>query len=490
MAVNFLHHLFQTKIECSGVSSDGHSPQNLVSRCWRERNRGFLASHFIKPPVYLLFQLPFPINVHSLVIKPKVGSQISSGIDVFVAGIKHDSLGEVAVKKERKTGQKTSSSSSVCSSKSTHINIKPKNKRRKLESRSPCTGDETQETLSQGDEERSKNFEVFAHKYSSLITPDSFKTEHRSLFTLVGRMNEPLGRTIRIINKRYGGHINPAIDSCGDAIIHDFFQSHTLNYVTHIVIVISRVKGSCVPGIGRLEIWGQASSCCGASIMNFVSDIQKKIMQKENETFAPNVTKNGNNNSSDEVNMTDKNTTKERHIEDEDTPSEFIDPITCNLMTIPMLLPSGLNIDLSTLEKHIEAERLWGRLPSDPFTGVLFSDDVKPLSNAALKVRIDKYILTSGVDVRSCGRTVGRSHENILPKTNLKGGFSNKALGSALNGKMNNELLQNKTKEKCIENKKNEEVLGQIGYHGCKREECLDNISNYTGKGLFDTCIL
>ncbi|XP_031567010.1 RING finger protein 37-like [Actinia tenebrosa] len=478
MAVNFLHHLFQTKIRCSAVSSDGYSPQNLVSESWRDRNRGFLASHFIKPPVCLVFQLPFPINVHSLIIKPKVGSQISSGVDVFVAGVKHDSLGEVAVKQDRKSRQKSSSSSVSSSSRN---NIRSKTKRRKIESEIPCTGGEAQGLLSQDEEEKPKNFEVFAHKYSALITPDSFKNEHRNIFTLVSRANEPLGRTIRIINKRYGGQINPAVDSSGDAIIHEFFQSHTLNYVTHIVIVISRVKGSCVPGLGRLEIWGQASSCCGAHITTYVSDIQKKIMQNDNETPATDVTKNGNNDITDG----DRVTYQDKHMEDEkDIPSEFVDPITCNLMTIPMLLPSGLNIDLSTLEKHIEVERSWGRLPSDPFTGVLFSDGMKPLPNGALKVRIDKYILMSGVDVRSCGRTVGRSGESIFPKTSLKTGFSSKALGNALNVKMNCKSLQNKTKEKYIENEKNGEVLGELKHLGYEKADCVDNVTKDAKKDI------
>lgn len=87
MHVNFLHPFFEAKVDCDVVTSDGYSVSNLVSLDFRERSLGFLAAHFIKPPALLLFQLPFPIHVESMIIKPKVGSQVSSGIAVMVAGI-------------------------------------------------------------------------------------------------------------------------------------------------------------------------------------------------------------------------------------------------------------------------------------------------------------------------------------------------------------------------------------------------------------------
>lgn len=99
------------------VTSDGYSVANLVSMDFRERSRGFLAAHFIKPPALLLFQLPFPVHVESMIVKPKVGSQISSGIAILVAGIatkgasskKRDSLNQKAaqfsVRKKKRTSE-------------------------------------------------------------------------------------------------------------------------------------------------------------------------------------------------------------------------------------------------------------------------------------------------------------------------------------------------------------------------------------------------
>lgn len=105
MHVNFLHPYFEARVDCDVVTSDGYCASNLISLDFRERSRGFLAAHFIKPPAILLFQLPFPVHVESMVIKPKVGSQISSGIAILVAGIanKHSST--------RKRDQRTAPSS-------------------------------------------------------------------------------------------------------------------------------------------------------------------------------------------------------------------------------------------------------------------------------------------------------------------------------------------------------------------------------------------
>ncbi|XP_067948307.1 RING finger protein 37-like [Watersipora subatra] len=88
----------------------------------------------------------------------------------------------------------------------------------------------------------------------------------------------------------------------------------------------------------------------------------------------------------------------------EQTPKEFIDPLTCDLMTLPVILPSGYTIDQLTLHKHIEAEKSWARKPSDPFTGMYLTDANSPVVNHLLKERIDRFILVN--DIKT-GRAVG-----------------------------------------------------------------------------------
>ena len=51
-------------------------------------------------------------------------------------------------------------------------------------------------------------------------------------------------------------------------------------------------------------------------------------------------------------------------------PAEFLDKITYDVMHVPMLLPSGYCVDRSTLEKLSNSDALYGRPPTDPFTGI------------------------------------------------------------------------------------------------------------------------
>lgn len=52
-----------------------------------------------------------------------------------------------------------------------------------------------------------------------------------------------------------------------------------------------------------------------------------------------------------------------------EVPSEFLDKITYEVMQIPMLLPSGHCVDRSTVERLGNNDSLYGRPPTDPFTG-------------------------------------------------------------------------------------------------------------------------
>lgn len=57
------------------------------------------------------------------------------------------------------------------------------------------------------------------------------------------------------------------------------------------------------------------------------------------------------------------------HCREEIPRSEFLDKITYEVMQIPMLLPSGHCVDRSTVEKLANNDALYGRPPTDPFTG-------------------------------------------------------------------------------------------------------------------------
>ena len=55
------------------------------------------------------------------------------------------------------------------------------------------------------------------------------------------------------------------------------------------------------------------------------------------------------------------------------TPNDFLDQLTWTIMSVPMLLPSGHNIDLSSVEKITKQAQISGRSPFDPFTGIAYT---------------------------------------------------------------------------------------------------------------------
>lgn len=407
MLVNFLHPFFKPRVDCDVVSSDGYSVGNLVNVDFRESSRGFLAAHFIKPPALLLFQLPFPIHVESMIIKPKVGSQISSGIAILVAGI--------ATKRD------PSGKGDTSNNKSTQLS-KKKRTEKELLSDSNKVGIKV---IGQ------QGSAICCHSYELDITAGSVKGEHSQFFSQVAWLNDREGKTIHVQNKLFQQRspiqgFNPV--GASDFQEGEFQRPYLLQKVTHVALKIVRCSGSSVPAIGKVEIWGQPSTICRPGDLEYALSIQEKIQTgsviKTTTAIRNRTTENS------------KNHTLLSYSCSASLPEDFIDPITCELMTVPVLLPSGHNIDTSTLEKHTTAERSWGRLPSDPFTGKVFSGTSKPVPNSALKVRIDKFLLTSGVSTSSYGRTVGR--ENSLSReSNLNNSLQLKPNSDAPSGESN-----------------------------------------------------
>ena len=250
------------------------------------------------------------------------------------------------------------------------------------------------------------------HSYELEVTPASVKGENSQLFTQVAWLDGKEGRTIHLQNRMFqercpiqGLHTVGTADSQQG----EFQRLYSLQKVTHVALKIVKLSGSCVPAVGKVEIWGQPSASCKPEMLEYALGIQGRIQGGQKiKTAITGEIHNGTVESSKHHNVLPGANGSSSSI-----PEDFVDPITCEIMIVPLLLPSGHNIDTSTLEKHITAERSWGRLPSDPFTGKIFSDTCKPVPNSALKVRIDKFLLTSGVNTSGYGRTVGRDSDLV-----------------------------------------------------------------------------
>lgn len=88
-------------------------------------------------------------------------------------------------------------------------------------------------------------------------------------------------------------------------------------------------------------------------------------------------------------------------------PDDLLDSLTYEIMSLPMILPSGKIVDKSSLDRHAQNEEAWGRPPSDPFTGVAFTSQHKPILNVVLKSKIDRFLL----------QNVHQPEMNCVPRT-------------------------------------------------------------------------
>ncbi|XP_039767661.1 RING finger protein 37 [Ornithorhynchus anatinus] len=161
----------------------------------------------------------------------------------------------------------------------------------------------------------------------------------------------------------------------------------SLHQVTHVKLCITHVVGGGCPCIKRVEVWGQPARSCPHEVL---ASILPVASQSPPRGPAPMESDCGPPSGSEEDRSPGL-----RELADgvPDVPEEFLDPITLEIMPFPMLLPSGKVIDRSTLEKCNRSEATWGRVPSDPFTGVAFGHQSQPLPHPALKARIDHFLL-------------------------------------------------------------------------------------------------
>ncbi|KAK2583877.1 hypothetical protein KPH14_001151 [Odynerus spinipes] len=188
----------------------------------------------------------------------------------------------------------------------------------------------------------------------------------------------------------YAANVNPTNISIPSNFLKRYIKGSTqdiASHTKHLRICIFKTQNS-VPALGKIEVWGFVSPRCS-------KDIRANIHALWSASQVPmcsNIKKHQSNFSPTEIKKADT-----EHINETETsleiPDSFLDAITWEIMTQPITLPSGKVIDQTTLQKHAESEALWGRSLSDPFTGLPFNENRKPIIATALKLRIDKFLL-------------------------------------------------------------------------------------------------
>ena len=281
--------------------------------------------------------------------------------------------------------------------------------------------------------QKSLGFEIFTNsenvKHSWLIdsTSSTIPIDTDGCFVSIGRTLLTEARNICFRNYKFDcrelsvSEI-PSVILCKQEIPLTHYQNRSLQNVSHVMVRITHTAGSSVPCIGKLEVWAKPAA-----------NVSKELKQKLYSCFMDSQTCK---NESDSIALAENEpiskdgnipeTLNQEPITSADSvevPEEFTDPLTCEIMSVPMLLPSGQSIDQSTLENFIDAEANWGRPPSNPFTGIKFDKSYKAIPNISLKVRIDKFLMEHSSHFPNVSRTVGRAsdfHNQHIPVTASK----------------------------------------------------------------------
>jgi len=376
---------FKINILSSAVSTDGHEIENIFNE------KGFMAERFVKPPVDIFLDFGFSFCLHEIQFIPSVGSQTSIGIEIYSAT--NDDAAEISPYDDdcQITDVKPSSSSATHrSSSSASSHVAPPISSSLPPSPPPSRPIKTLDSY------RIMPF----HRLSRVnISPESGSDVLR--FANPRRRSKP-SQSVGEFTRQSSSQ------SSADSLSYELRHScpEATDVVDFLRIRIFRTKGSTTPALRCLRVVGEPN---WRKINHSIRD-KLKMLQRRRSTDINPLSATFVGFSSPAHKVTPFESPRQAvNIEASQVENDLLDAITFHVMAIPMLLPSGHNVDLGTLERYIFEEEKWGRPPNDPFTNVPFNAASKPLPNSGLKTRIDKFLADRQDD--SIPRTLGRQQQ-------------------------------------------------------------------------------
>ena len=160
-----------------------------------------------------------------------------------------------------------------------------------------------------------------------------------------------------------------------------------LHHVVALKVAVMSMRTGSVPSVRCLEVWGVPANFCNKTKVKELKEKWKEFKRAQcNQNRHSLVTT-----SISTVKLNEHDAKNFKNTSLSSIPKEFIDPLMFSLMRNPVLLPSGQTVDRSTLDKHILSQAEWGRPPSDPFTGIAFTETYQPVPNVTLKLKLDQY---------------------------------------------------------------------------------------------------
>lgn len=373
MSINFLHPVFQSTVTCSSPCVDGHEVTNLLSPHPAEQDRGFLPERFMKPPINIELSFPNQIELHRVVFTTVVGAQKSAGFELY-SHSNNSKLVALSARNKQLRDQKQQQKTTTTTIKEKEPDISP--------------DDKIFMKIGYGNVD---------HKSACCFTNFRFK-ERRPYMGL---------------SAMWSRHSNNEGVASLSMYHHKDWQ---LSRVDSISLRLLRSAPGKLCAIKWLEVWGQPSYSCTPDVISVILQKHSSIVNPNPVIGLPSSSKQSNSNLSHQVSLRQskyRHTITEQNcdesVESVTIPEDFLDPVTLELMSMPMLVPSGQTVDQYTLDKHNTEEAKWGRPPNNPFTGVAFSQNSKPVPNTALKTRIDRFLLQKSDSLPLVARTLGSS---------------------------------------------------------------------------------
>ncbi|XP_070819645.1 RING finger protein 37 [Chaetodon trifascialis] len=388
MVVNLCLPHFHTTVHCNKLCADGYDVTNLVSADPALQRRGFKLEYFLRPPVRVTLKFGFQVDL--------------SRVDVQLWPCGMD-RGQACKRLEISTSSDLLPSQTfgpvhkqVQQKEQMQMQVKKQNKQnrgRQQEQGSKsdqCTGHQWSLQAQQWGEEALNEPQQRSHVFQCQSKTESSNPEPE--FKLVGRCD--LREETHVCFTRSNFNPRPPFPSPPPPQPANCREEElwsrgllSLGAVTQLRVTVPFGGAASALGLKALVVWGQPARCCPAEEVEWIRRVHEASEKKLPRPvfFASSV-------SQTKPPLQAGTTPSDLSI-----PEEFLDPITQEVMILPMLLPSGVSVDNTTLEEHQKREATWGRPPNDPFTGVPFTSTSQPLPNPQLKSRIDHFLLQKGM---------------------------------------------------------------------------------------------
>uniref|UniRef100_A0A146P956 RING finger protein 37 n=1 Tax=Fundulus heteroclitus TaxID=8078 RepID=A0A146P956_FUNHE len=388
MVVNLCLPHFSTTAHCNKLCADGYDVTNIVSADPALRKRGFKLEYFLRPPLHVTLKFGFPVELCRV------------DVELWPWGM---DLGQACKRLEISTSSDTPAPSSR--GRLHH------QERREEQTKDQNTknGHKHQHALSQSGQSNGRQWSVQAHQWEREAPGGAQQTDFKprsnsdsscpdSDFKLVARCELREETQVSFSHSSFRprppflGPPPPRPASCRQEKLWSRGPL-SLGAVTQLRVAVPFGGSASSLGLKALAVWGQPARCCPSEQVARIERIHEANERRAERPvlFAAPV----------------RPTAQTLPDLSVSIPEEFLDPLTQEVMVLPMLLPGGMSVDSSTLEEYQKREATWGRTPNDPFTGVPFTSSCQPLPNPQLKSRIDRFLLQKGM-VRRDGALGGQ----------------------------------------------------------------------------------